>query len=127
MKKSVEQNSEVIARKYNTILDSKNSLAINILFGTWSAPSGIDTSNVIVVQEDSEEEDQCSYDVENDDKYSNDDNTEIFNMDDILNILNSIEDSIDDGDENEGTSLLDISKDWFDISGAAVWINCKEW
>ena len=96
----MKQNSKAIARKYNKILDPQNSLAINILFGTQSTPSGIDASNAIVVQEDSEEEDQCSYDVENDDKYSNDDNTEIFNMDDILNILNSIEDSIDDGDEN---------------------------
>ena len=38
-------------------------------------------------------------------------------MEAILNILNSIEDSIDDGD---GTSLLDISKDWFDISASGM-------
>ena len=42
---------------------------------------------------------------------------ENFDMEAILNILNSIEDSIDDGD---GTSLLDISKDWFDISGSGM-------
>ena len=119
-KKCVKQNSKAIARKYNKILDPQNSLAINILFGTQSAPSGIDASNAILVQEDGEEEEeQCSYDDGNDDKYPNHDNTEHFDMEAILNILNSIEDSIDD-DDGDGPSLLDISKDWFDISASGM-------
>ena len=67
-------------------MDPENSLAINILFGTGSTQTlDIDSSNAIVAQGDSGEEDQCSYDGDNNktivDQCSHDDDDE--NYDDV--------------------------------------------
>ena len=87
-------------------------------------------SNVIVVPEDSGEEDQCSDDGNNDktivdqcsydDKGENYDDVDNEEFNSISNILNLIEHPIDDGDKEESASLLDISKGWFNVTSTGM-------